>query len=290
MARWARVRATAIRCSVTERESHTAPACDSGVVGGRAEGFAHHHLERLQPAGSALAPIYANGCSRRRSGWVTLGPDPVARSLRTRKAGAVGLVMTEPLTYFFSDPAARDFVAGVAQSCEELGQGLLLVAVGPSRSLEDGNGRRARRRGGRLRGVFGLRRRSLSAGGAAAAAAGRGGRSAQGPVRSVPGGHRRPGGDARARRLRARAGASRDRVADHAAGPGPPAGSGGRRAAAVADLRRAARTHHRRVGGDDGRRCRPGFADRGGKLRAPARRRVATPPRWRWRPIRGSPR
>ncbi|BBZ47102.1 LacI family transcriptional regulator [Mycobacterium parmense] len=66
------------------------------------------------------------------------GPDPVARSLRTRKAGAVGLVMAEPLTYFFSDPAARDFVTGVAQSCEELGQGLLLVAVGPSRSLEDG--------------------------------------------------------------------------------------------------------------------------------------------------------
>jgi DNA-binding LacI/PurR family transcriptional regulator len=46
--------------------------------------------------------------------------------------------MAEPLTYFFSDPAARDFVAGVAQSCEELGQGLLLVAVGPTRSLEDG--------------------------------------------------------------------------------------------------------------------------------------------------------
>ncbi|CAM4104308.1 Purine nucleotide synthesis repressor [Mycobacterium basiliense] len=68
------------------------------------------------------------------------GPDPVARSLRTRKAGAVGLVMAEPLTYFFSDPAARDFVAGVAQSCEELGQGLLLVAVGPSRSLDDGTG------------------------------------------------------------------------------------------------------------------------------------------------------
>ena len=66
------------------------------------------------------------------------GPDPLARSLRTRKAGAVGLLMAEPLTYFFSDPAARDFVAGVAQSCEELGQGLLLVAVGPGRSPEDG--------------------------------------------------------------------------------------------------------------------------------------------------------
>jgi DNA-binding LacI/PurR family transcriptional regulator len=66
------------------------------------------------------------------------GPDPVARSLRTRKAGAVGLVITEPLTYSFSDPAALDFVAGLAQSCEELGQGLLLVAVGPNRSVAEG--------------------------------------------------------------------------------------------------------------------------------------------------------
>lgn len=66
------------------------------------------------------------------------GPDPVARSLRTRKSGAVGLVMPEPLPYFFSDPAARDFVAGVAQSCEEMSQGLLLVSVGSSRNLEDG--------------------------------------------------------------------------------------------------------------------------------------------------------
>ena len=66
------------------------------------------------------------------------GPDPVARSLRTRKAGAVGLMITEPLTYSFSDPAALDFVAGLAQSCEELGQGLLLVAVGPNRSVTEG--------------------------------------------------------------------------------------------------------------------------------------------------------
>lgn len=67
------------------------------------------------------------------------GPDPVARSLRTRKAGAVGLVITEPLTYSFNDPAALDFVAGLAQSCEKLGQGLMLVAVGPSRTVADGS-------------------------------------------------------------------------------------------------------------------------------------------------------
>ncbi|KMO83493.1 HTH-type transcriptional repressor PurR [Mycolicibacterium chlorophenolicum] len=67
------------------------------------------------------------------------GPDPVARSLRTRRAGAVGLIITEPLNYSFSDPAALDFVAGLAESCEAVGQGLLLVAVGPNRSVSDGS-------------------------------------------------------------------------------------------------------------------------------------------------------
>ena len=67
------------------------------------------------------------------------GPDPVARSLRTRKAGAVGLMMTEPLNYSFSDPAALDFVAGLAESCEDAGQGLLLIAVGPNRTVSDGS-------------------------------------------------------------------------------------------------------------------------------------------------------
>src|SRR6202041_276013 len=59
-------------------------------------------------------------------------PDPAARSLATRKARAVGLLMPEPLPYCCSDPAARDFVTGVAQSCEEGGQGLLLLPVGGS--------------------------------------------------------------------------------------------------------------------------------------------------------------
>lgn len=67
------------------------------------------------------------------------GPDPVARSLRTRRAEAVGLVIPEPLTYAFSDPAALEFVAGLAESCEEAGQGLLLVAVGPGRSTAEGS-------------------------------------------------------------------------------------------------------------------------------------------------------
>lgn len=59
------------------------------------------------------------------------GPDPVARSLRTRRAGAVGLLLTEALSYAFRDPAATGFLEGLALACEKAGQGLLLVPVSP---------------------------------------------------------------------------------------------------------------------------------------------------------------
>ncbi|MFD4293514.1 substrate-binding domain-containing protein [Rhodococcus sp. NPDC058505] len=65
------------------------------------------------------------------------GPDPVARSLRTRKAGAVGLLLTEALSYSFRDPAAMSFLAGLSESCEEAGQGLLLIPAGPGRAADD---------------------------------------------------------------------------------------------------------------------------------------------------------
>ncbi|RZS41163.1 LacI family transcriptional regulator [Herbihabitans rhizosphaerae] len=61
------------------------------------------------------------------------GPDPVARSLRTRKAGAVGLLLTENLSYAFRDPAALAFLEGLALACESAGQGLHLVPVNPQR-------------------------------------------------------------------------------------------------------------------------------------------------------------
>lgn len=61
------------------------------------------------------------------------GPDPVARSLRTRKAGAVGLLLTENLSYAFRDPGAVGFLEGLALACEDAGQGLLLVPANPER-------------------------------------------------------------------------------------------------------------------------------------------------------------
>jgi DNA-binding LacI/PurR family transcriptional regulator len=48
-------------------------------------------------------------------------------------------MITEPLNYSFSDPAALEFVAGLAESCEEAGQGLLLVAIGPNRTVTEGS-------------------------------------------------------------------------------------------------------------------------------------------------------
>ena len=61
------------------------------------------------------------------------GPDPVARSLRTRKAGAVGLLLTEQLAYAFRDPAAVAFLEGLALECDAARVGLLLVPARPER-------------------------------------------------------------------------------------------------------------------------------------------------------------
>lgn len=61
------------------------------------------------------------------------GPDPVARSLRTRKAGAVGLLLTENLSYAFRDPAAVGVLEGLALACEDAGIGLHLVPASPGK-------------------------------------------------------------------------------------------------------------------------------------------------------------
>lgn len=59
------------------------------------------------------------------------GPDPLARSLRTRRVGAVGLLLAETLSYAFRDPGAVGFLEGLSLSCEQADQGLLLLPAGP---------------------------------------------------------------------------------------------------------------------------------------------------------------
>jgi len=55
------------------------------------------------------------------------GPDPVARRLRTGRAGAIGLIFAERLGYQFTDPTAPAFLRGVARGMEDAPSGLLLV-------------------------------------------------------------------------------------------------------------------------------------------------------------------
>jgi DNA-binding LacI/PurR family transcriptional regulator len=59
------------------------------------------------------------------------GPDPAARSLRRGRAGALGLLYTDRLSYAFADPAAIRFLQGIARAAEDEGLGLLLL---PGRS------------------------------------------------------------------------------------------------------------------------------------------------------------
>src|SRR5215210_3045736 len=42
------------------------------------------------------------------------GPNPAARSLRRGRAGSIGLLFGEALTYAFQDPAAVEFLHGLA--------------------------------------------------------------------------------------------------------------------------------------------------------------------------------
>lgn len=55
------------------------------------------------------------------------GPDPVARRLRTGRAGAIGVIFSELLRYQFMDPTAPAFLRGVALGMQEDPLGLLLV-------------------------------------------------------------------------------------------------------------------------------------------------------------------
>lgn len=60
------------------------------------------------------------------------GPDPMARSLRTRRVGSIGVLLTEDLTYAFEDAASVDFLAGMAEATHGSDSSLTLIPAGPS--------------------------------------------------------------------------------------------------------------------------------------------------------------
>jgi DNA-binding LacI/PurR family transcriptional regulator len=64
--------------------------------------------------------------SARRLGYA--GPDPRGRLLRAGKVNAIGIVMADDMAYFFRDPFARQFLAGIAEECDARGAGMALVS------------------------------------------------------------------------------------------------------------------------------------------------------------------
>ncbi|QGN57824.1 LacI family DNA-binding transcriptional regulator [Nostocoides sp. HKS02] len=60
------------------------------------------------------------------------GPNAAARSLRSQRAGAIGLLFTEQLSYAFSDPYSVGMLAGLSEVAEEHRTGLLLIPLPPA--------------------------------------------------------------------------------------------------------------------------------------------------------------
>jgi DNA-binding LacI/PurR family transcriptional regulator len=58
------------------------------------------------------------------------GPDPAGRRLRQGRAGAVGVLLTERLSYAFADSAAVAFLEGLARRCEDAAEALVLIPLG----------------------------------------------------------------------------------------------------------------------------------------------------------------
>ncbi|MEP0519066.1 MAG: LacI family DNA-binding transcriptional regulator [Hyphomicrobiales bacterium] len=57
------------------------------------------------------------------------GPDPVGRLLRAGKTNTIGVLISNPLSHFFTDPIARSFMSGIASVCDERGIGITLVTA-----------------------------------------------------------------------------------------------------------------------------------------------------------------
>ena len=55
------------------------------------------------------------------------GPDPAARSLRRRRTGTIGVLLTERLEYAFTDPGMVALLRGLAAELGGAGQSMLLV-------------------------------------------------------------------------------------------------------------------------------------------------------------------
>jgi len=57
------------------------------------------------------------------------GPNPAARSLRTGRCGAIGVLFNDQLSYAFTDAHDITFLRGISSICEEEGANLVLIPL-----------------------------------------------------------------------------------------------------------------------------------------------------------------
>jgi DNA-binding LacI/PurR family transcriptional regulator len=93
---------------------------DAAGVSVMTASYVYSQPDRVAPATAAKVRAAA-----KRLGYP--GPHPGARSLRRGRAGSLGVILGERLTYAFDDPQAARFLAGVADVCAAEGVGLTLV-------------------------------------------------------------------------------------------------------------------------------------------------------------------
>ena len=84
--------------------------------------YVYSQPDRVAPATAAKVRAAAD-----RLGYP--GPHAGARSLRRGRAGSLGVILGERLTYAFDDPQAARFLAGAAEVCAAEGVGLTLVPI-----------------------------------------------------------------------------------------------------------------------------------------------------------------
>jgi DNA-binding LacI/PurR family transcriptional regulator len=95
---------------------------DAAGVSAMTVSYVYSQPERVAPATARKVRAAA-----KRLGYP--GPHPGARSLRQGRAGSLGVILGERLTYAFDDPQAARFLAGVAEVCAAEGVGMTLVPI-----------------------------------------------------------------------------------------------------------------------------------------------------------------
>jgi DNA-binding LacI/PurR family transcriptional regulator len=68
------------------------------------------------------------------------GPDAAGRTLRVGRADAVGVLLSERLSYAFSDPYATEFLAGLSEVLEERGISIVLMPLTSRPAVSEGPG------------------------------------------------------------------------------------------------------------------------------------------------------